>query len=365
MARKHNFYDRLQARLITPYIDNFLWKIVSRNPNIIEEKFETNLENLYWFYPDLDIKKITKGGYSFMLDNFSSYRFKAENVWLDPDFGWIIPSSLKIFKYSFPYSVDPWDRIKRRPSTFKFFRKTVNTRYVDRAASIRFGWQNYYHFLIDGLTQLRALDKFDPEGTIPIIVPESYDKQSFTRSFFEQVYGKKRRLIVQSKMEYIYAKELYLVKEDILSNSLDEVVDLLRPNSTLSESKRLFIIRNNQEGRSIRNMGEILPILNEFGFQLVDCNRLTLKEQVELFSSASFVIGIHGAGLTNTLFKKGGNLKVLEIAPDLDFQPEHYKNICIKYGFEHNLIFGEDLDRNSNFILNPDCLRDFLNKFEK
>ncbi|WP_297337024.1 hypothetical protein, partial [Algoriphagus sp.] len=206
MARKYNFRDRLQARIITPYIDNSLWKIVSQSLNIIEEKFETNLANLNWFYPDLDSKKITKGGYSFMLDNFSSYRFKAENVWLDPDFGWVIPSSLKIFKYSFPYSVDPWDQIKRRPSTFKFLKKASKTRYIDSAASIRFGWQNYYHFLIDGLTQLRALDNFDPEGTIPIIVPESYKKQSFTRTFFEQVYTKKRKLIVQSESEYIYAK---------------------------------------------------------------------------------------------------------------------------------------------------------------
>ena len=37
--------------------------------------------------------------------------------------------------------------------------------------SIKFGWQNYYHFYIDCLTQIALLDEYDPEYKIPIIVP--------------------------------------------------------------------------------------------------------------------------------------------------------------------------------------------------
>ena len=42
--------------------------------------------------------------------------------------------------------------------------------------------------------------------------------------------------------------------------------------------------------------------------------KLSIDEQVELFRTASHVIGAHGAGLTNVLFAPS-NLKILEIRP--------------------------------------------------
>jgi hypothetical protein len=363
MKQEINFWDRLQAKVITPYFDNRMWDMVSNSPSIFAEKFETNSENLNFYYPNLDIEKLTKGGYSFVLDNFSSYRFKGENVWLDPDFGWVIPSHLKIFKYSFPYAEDPWDHMKRRPRTLKYLRKNYNMRTIELGASFRFGWQNYYHFFMDGLTQLRALDLFDPEGTIPIIVPEYFNNNRFSRDFFCQIFSGKREVIIHSSKEYLYVKKLFLFKEDILSNSLDAVIDQIRPSKKVSNQNKIFITRNSFSGRTIRNMEEVMPVLKDFGFEIVDCNEMGLLEQVELFSSASHVAGIHGAGLVNTIFKKGGALKVLEIAPDHDFQPEHYKNICKKFDFEHRMIFGENLDNQGNFLLNPVELSKLLKDF--
>lgn len=363
MEQHINFWDRLQAKVITPYFDNKLWEMTLESNSISREKFETNLNNLEFFYPTLESSYLPKGGLSFLRDNFSSYRFKGENVWLDPDFGWVIPSPLKIFKYSFPYSEDPWDQMKRRPRTLKYLNKKSNTRVIEKGASFRFGWQNYYHFFMDGLTQLNALDAFDPKGEIPIILPDHYNKNRFARDFFSKIFPNNREIIVQSSEEYLFVKELYLLKEDILSYSLDQVIDQIRPSSKLVDDKKIFITRNSHSRRTIRNKNEIMPILKDFGFEVVDCNEMGLVEQANLFSSASHVAGIHGAGLVNTIFKKGGNLKVLEIAPGLDFQPEHYKNICKKFGFEHRMIFGKNLDFQTNFILDSQELSNFLKDF--
>lgn len=363
MKQDFDFWDRLQAKVITPYFDNNLWEMISADSSIVEEKFLTNFKNLKIYYPNLEDNKLTKAGLSFVLDNFSSYRFKCIDVWMDPHFGWVIPSNLKIFKYSFPYSVDPWDQIKRRPRTLNFLRKNFGKREIEIGASIRFGWQNYYHFFVDGLTQLRALDLFDPEKKIPIIVPEYFDKSSFSKDFFNKKYLGNREVVIQGPDEYLFIKKLYLFKEDILSESLDAVVDLLRPKNWVSNERKFFITRNSENGRTIRNMDEISPILENQGFDIVDCSLLSLEDQAKMFSTASIVVGIHGAGLVNTIFKKGETLKVLEIAPSLEFQPEHYKNICKKFGFEYKIIFGEKPDDQKNFNLNPESFSNILKDF--
>lgn len=351
MWHSFNFWDRLQAKVITPYFDNNWWKTVTKSPSIICEKFNTNPSNIARYYPNLESQNLTQAGYSFVEDNFSSYRFRAKNVILDPDFGWVIMSAREIFKYSFPYTEDPWDHKKRRPNTFNYLKRSRKGKAIPVAASIRFGWQNYYHFFIDGLTQVKALDEFDPEGRIPLIVPENYLLNRFVADYFENVYQNKRQIITQSKNQYFLIEELYLFKEEILSDSLIKVVNQFDQYRKLSNHRKIFINRNYLAGRYISNLNELIPILEKYGFETIESTDLSLLEQVELFSTASHIIGIHGAGLVNSIFKKDGNLKVLEIAPSEEFQPEHYKNICKKFDFDYQFILGEGKDSQNMFTL--------------
>jgi capsular polysaccharide biosynthesis protein len=75
---------------------------------------------------------------------------------------------------------------------------------------------------------------------------------------------------------------------------------------------RIYISRCKANRRRIVNEDEILPILEEFGFETVIAENLSLAEQVSLFSTAEAVVTVHGAGLTNLLFVPRG-CKVLEI----------------------------------------------------
>jgi capsular polysaccharide biosynthesis protein len=167
--------------------------------------------------------------------------------------------------------------------------------------------KNYYHFFIDGLTQLRALDEFDPDGKIPLIVPDNYRLNRFVADYFENIYNSKRQIITQSKSQYYFIKELYLFKEEILSDSLVEVINQFDDYRKLGNLRKIFITRNYSTGRTISNMEELIPILEKNGFETIESTELSLLEQVKLFSTASHIIGIHGAGLVNSIFKKGGN----------------------------------------------------------
>lgn len=83
------------------------------------------------------------------------------------------------------------------------------------------------------------------------------------------------------------------------------------------KTRRLYITRRLAARRRVANEAELEPILQDYGFEVVAAEKLGLREQIDLFSEAEAVVGLHGAGLTNMIFADSG-CKVLEI-----FDPNH------------------------------------------
>lgn len=88
--------------------------------------------------------------------------------------------------------------------------------------------------------------------------------------------------------------------------------------------KRIFISRNDAKNRRILNQGEIDAVLAEFGYESLELTGKTFDEQRALFSAASHVVGVHGAGLTNILFSPPG-AQVLEILPPMCAVPDYWQ----------------------------------------
>ena len=99
-----------------------------------------------------------------------------------------------------------------------------------------------------------------------------------------------------------------------------EVVNFLRRRILPSienlpkRSKRLFVSRANATKRRISNENDLLPVLLEYGFDIVRLEELSVIEQVLAFNSAEVIVSPHGTGLQSIIFcKLGANVKVLEI----------------------------------------------------
>lgn len=74
-------------------------------------------------------------------------------------------------------------------------------------------------------------------------------------------------------------------------------------------SKKLYVSRARASRRKVLNETELTALLREHGFEIVEAEGLTLRDQIELFAQCKTLIGIHGAGLTNCLFMPpGGNV---------------------------------------------------------
>ena len=81
--------------------------------------------------------------------------------------------------------------------------------------------------------------------------------------------------------------------------------------------KKIYIdrsdsISNTKALRSITNEDEVKNIVQEFGFKILTLSNYTFTEQAKLFSEASIIAGLHGAGFANFCFCEPGT-KVIEL----------------------------------------------------
>ncbi|MEA5620785.1 glycosyltransferase family 61 protein, partial [Cronbergia sp. UHCC 0137] len=68
------------------------------------------------------------------------------------------------------------------------------------------------------------------------------------------------------------------------------------------EQNRIYISRQKATSRRVLNETLLEPLLNEYGFQVLICEQLSLAEQIRLFSNTEAIVGPHGAGLANIMY---------------------------------------------------------------
>lgn len=130
--------------------------------------------------------------------------------------------------------------------------------------------------------------------------------------------------------------------------------------SPVAANRNLFITRRN--GRNIENQCEILSLLGSIGLpcQVVQFEDMKILDQVKVVQEAKFIIGVHGAGLTNWTFCNP-ETKVVEIISPL-FHNASYREIA-HYNKLHYLgVLGEERSGNKDLYthsiyVNPATLR--------
>jgi hypothetical protein len=66
--------------------------------------------------------------------------------------------------------------------------------------------------------------------------------------------------------------------------------------------RRLYISRSDSGKRALTNEDEVRGLLERYGFVSIVPGHYSIRDQVRLFRGARFIIGAHGAGLTNIAF---------------------------------------------------------------
>ena len=133
------------------------------------------------------------------------------------------------------------------------------------------------------------------------------------------------------------------------------------------KTKKFFIDRDDSRSnvkhlRSIVNEKEVKNFLSSKGFQIIQLSSLTFLDQINLFSEAKIVIGLHGAGLSNLLFCQP-KTKVIEIK--LSHIGNMYKNLGNQLNLDYINFIGKGEETNQKFSNQLGNVFVDLNELEK
>lgn len=141
------------------------------------------------------------------------------------------------------------------------------------------------------------------------------------------------------------------------------VSKFLQLNNKAAPTKNIFLNRNPQSYRSLKNNNEVCSILKDRGFTEIITDKMTLEEQIETFQSAQNIVAIHGAGLVNLLFSFPNKVNLLEIFSKKHILPGYYSIIHEMRGGNYVPILGEDENKEGQFFLDPNVLKLKLNSW--
>ena len=187
---------------------------------------------------------------------------------------------------------------------------------------------NYHHWLVDSLPRLYP---FVSRLKEVILLPEELRTVDFVQQSLK-ILGV-RHIGYFSKGEVVYAEKLQYAEltpgDFMLTGNLKPAVGLLK--SALKESaappyRKIYLSRQGTGYRTIANQQETEEILFDLGFEKLEPDKLSLEEQIAVFSETKILLGVHGAGLTNSVFMPEGAV-LYELHPSIR-PPQSIFNYC-------------------------------------
>lgn len=235
---------------------------------------------------------------------------------------------LLLDSFSQPGTYDKW---KRRTVIKAHLQNIYRKRSrFEQAVWVTDDWSSgYFHWLSDALPKIIvARAEIEEYG---LLLPAHVKNLSFVGETLSILGIGNFRYVPPG--ETVRVDKLHLpvhtrISGDFNESLMREIRQLFR-SSVVSkgETRRIYVSRRKANKRRIMNERDILGMLSQFGFAVVETEDLSFREQVDLFSGCEYFISIHGAGLMNMLFMPEGG-KVLEIRKPDNAVPNCYFNLA-------------------------------------
>jgi hypothetical protein len=206
------------------------------------------------------------------------------------------------------------------------------------------GDHSYYHFLIDILPRLAAFE------TAGVPQPDRWYAplgHGFQRQILELAgFLPGPEVIDADLVPHVQAESLLVpgFPDNHLRTppwAVGFIRDRLRnPELELIPGRRIYITRgSDRNNRTVTNEPEVVQMLGELGFTVIDPGALTVAEQVRAFAEAEWIISPHGAGLANLAFASPG-ASVIEMFPPDYVQTCYWKLASAVPGLGYRYLVG-------------------------
>jgi hypothetical protein len=196
----------------------------------------------------------------------------------------------------------------------------------------------YFHWMADTLPRIIAAEKHGK--SIPLLIPDSYNIRYITETLSiikqpYQFYNPKKRL---------YARELVLISHLAVTGNYapqymikmrELFVSAVKQKSTSPYlGNKLYVSRKKANYRKILNEFDLFPVLEKYGFKVVYFEDYDICEQITIMTGCEYLVGLHGANLTNMIFMPSGG-KVFEMRNKNDNHNNCYYSLTQSLGLHY------------------------------
>ena len=201
---------------------------------------------------------------------------------------------------------------------------------------------NYFHWLIQYLPILKIASQWQPLSTIDHFLVRGPVKD-FQREALARFDIPAHKGIGINKGQVYIIEDLLLTSIPCDNFTYDPWVIRMLRELTESGSRKgrptsLYFDRRAPTPRRIVNMAEISDLLENYGIQSIDCSRISFQEQINLASSSSLLIGVHGASLANSVFSAPGTV-LIELLPR-NYRPRYFSELASACQLQHLKLSG-------------------------
>ena len=269
-------------------------------------------------------------------------------------------SNLGVIRESMPYDSDA---LLPRPTLSLRSILPGGHNIIEHALSLRDPYElNYFHFFNDVLGKLLLVGERTPNTRIETVIISRalHDQPWFQRVIHMPLLeGLKWRIL--EPYENLHCRDLVVAKSPPHHKPyFDRIVDsaqALVAGRTSPHSHRLLLLRETavRNQRIPSSQHALRKRLAPLGFEALDPATLPWEEQVLALRDCSILVGAHGAGMTNLMFRGHEPLHVIEIFPP-DKMPPHYYWLASLFGHAYTPIVAP-----VSFVVDVDQVLDAVN----
>jgi hypothetical protein len=280
-------------------------------------------------------------------------------AYIEPKVGWAVSPQRKLIYASLGFSRAAH---VRKPSWFETYFKKGRVIELGQIISLRdTGEENYFHFFNDVLPKLFFLQEngFDLKKYTLVVAERLYKKKYF-RYYLKNTFLRSLTWHVQGDEWIRFGSAVFCKPYTHTLRFFNQAIGLVGIPFEDGKERKVFLTRNKISLRHLQNAEVIIELMRSHDFEIIDASEITFEEQVKLFQHTRHLIAIHGAGVTNIVFRRGRPLSFLEIVPSMEYIPFHYIMLAKQFNYKYSIILGSRIFGDGSFDVSSDDVKRYL-----
>ncbi|HTI61595.1 glycosyltransferase family 61 protein [Mucilaginibacter sp.] len=206
--------------------------------------------------------------------------------------------------------------------------------------------RGYYHWMFDVLPRIQLLRNAGYDfNKIDKFLVNNYISRFHIETL--NMIGIPRNKIMESQYNpHIQAEKLIVPSLVGDTGSIPKYAcDFLRAeflpkiDRNKNHSKRIYVNRGQVVHRRVTNEPQIVELLQQYGFESIALETMSLLEQIAVMATAEVIIAPHGAGLTNIVFSEPGTTIIEFLHPGA--VNVMYWTIAADMGYKYHYLLSE------------------------